>query len=58
MADSFEDDMKELAMRWANCGGSHSDDVVEEMFGVILRHFPNWSPDDEETQHYINFVKR
>lgn len=54
---AFEQDMKELAERWANCGGTHSDEVVYEIFSTILRHFPDWKPEDEETQSYIEYVK-
>jgi hypothetical protein len=58
MSQSFEDAMKDFAKSWANSGGSHSDDVVEGLFDILIEYFPNWSPDDKETQAYINFVKK
>lgn len=54
---TFEDAVKSFAGYWANAGGTHSDEVVTDLFDLILAHFPNWSSEDEATQHYIDYVK-
>ncbi|QMP84276.1 hypothetical protein HUN41_00177 [Streptomyces phage Coruscant] len=58
MSSSFEEDIKSLAVRWSECGGSHSDDLLEEIFGSLVDHFPGWTPESKDAQHYINYVKK
>lgn len=54
---SFEQEMKKLAIDWANCVSSHSDDVVGDIYGIILQFFPDWNPDDEEAKERIRYYK-
>lgn len=56
--ETFEDAVKGFATDWANSGGTHSDEVVTELFSLLLEHFPEWAPNDKETKRYIEYTKR
>ncbi len=58
MAHSFENDIKNLAIRWSESGGSHSDDLLEELFDSLVYHFPDWNPESKDAQSYINYAKK
>lgn len=40
---TFEDDFKFLVTRWNNSGGSHSDDLLEELIDLAAVHL-GWKP--------------
>lgn len=57
MSKSFEQEMKNLAVRWAEGPASHSEDLLEEIFDSLIEFFPDWRPESKDAQSYINYRK-
>lgn len=58
MSKTFEEEMKNLAVRWAEGPGGHSEDLLEEIFDSLTEFFPSWYPESKSAQTYINYHRK